>query len=259
MISQKKYISIGWFFSIVIHVLLIWFAFLTPFSVKSTPPDFTEISWGPINEALLNENIPLSTPTSGASGIAQKEIEANNIISLPKRSNLVRDEEKINSPTTSKKESEDYSPTVTKQKNLSTSSELTNPIGTTKGKIKGEITGEDLDGSNIVSSPYKGGISTKSATDVGFNIQWSGTFTRSIYNKVLPKFPDKVSQQAQIKIKVTVAPNGTVKDSKPLQKENPALEQVSINAIAQWVFEPLQSSFPQKDQTCIITFNFVVK
>lgn len=259
MKSQKIQTSSGWVASIVIHLIFLWFALITPFSVTAIPQSFSEVSWGPVDESLLQENIPLSSPTSGEAGAAEKIANAENIISLPKRSNINFEEEKIKSHLSAKKESGDLTSVIQTEKKISTSTELNDPIGLTKGKIKGEETGEDISGSGIVTTPYKGGVSEKNNADVGFSIQWSGNFTRNIYNKLLPKFPEKVNQQAQIKIRLTISPNGNVKDAKPLQKGNPLLEQASIRALEQWVFEPLQSSFPQKDQNCVVTFNFVVK
>lgn len=259
MKSQKLQTSSGWITSIVIHLIIFWFALVTPFSISAIEQSFSEVSWGPVNESLISENIPLSSPSSGDAGAAEKIAKAENIISLPKRSNINLEEEKIKSHLSTKKESGEFSSAVQPKKNISTSAELNEPIGLTKGKIKGEETGEDLSGSGIVTTPYKGGVSDKNNADVGFSIQWSGNFTRNIYNKVLPKFPEKVNQQAQIKIRLTISPSGNVKDAKPLQKGNPLLEQASIRALEAWVFEPLQSSFPQKDQNCVVTFNFVVK
>ncbi|MDA0985996.1 MAG: hypothetical protein O3A55_00100 [Bacteroidetes bacterium] len=259
MYSQKIYTSSGWISSLIIHIILIWLMLITPFDLNYNIQETMELSWGPVNESLINQNIPLMEESSGKSGKAQKEIQASNIISLPKRNFSFNEDEKIKTLPNSKKESSELNPINSSRKDISTTDDEFTPIGISKSKTKAEGESENIGTSGIISTPYKGGVSSKNAAEVGYNIEWSGNIKRAIYNKVIPKFPEKVSQQAQIKIILTVAPDGTVKFAKPVQKGNPNLEQTSINALQFWVFEPLQSSFPQKDQTCIVTFNFVLK
>lgn len=71
----------------------------------------------------------------------------------------------------------------------------------------------------------------------------------------LPRYAEKIN--ATIKIRITVDPQGRVKQAFPLVKGNsPALEQAAIGALRQWRFNPLPANAPQVDQTGAVTFRF---
>jgi TonB family protein len=53
-----------------------------------------------------------------------------------------------------------------------------------------------------------------------------------------------------------VAPNGTVKSVKPAQKANARLEEAAMRELRRWRFEPLSRTLPQREQKCVVTFNF---
>lgn len=70
----------------------------------------------------------------------------------------------------------------------------------------------------------------------------------------LPDYDEKVN--AVIQVRVTVDPRGRIVRVLPLRKGNPTLEQAVMEALRQWLFNPLGAGAPQENQTGTITFRF---
>ena len=93
----------------------------------------------------------------------------------------------------------------------------------------------------------------------GFRIDWGGGMTRKLMRYNLPKYPEGVNITAQIKLQAIVQPDGSIKNLRPMQKANTALENVAIAEARLWKFESLNRTQPQQEQTCVITFNFELR
>jgi TonB family protein len=98
------------------------------------------------------------------------------------------------------------------------------------------------------------GSGTGSGT--GFNLEWGTGGNRLVMHKELPKYPAGINTSAQIKIRFTVLPNGSVGIILPLQKGEPALERVAMEALRRWQFNPIADT---KEMAGIITFTFRVQ
>lgn len=85
------------------------------------------------------------------------------------------------------------------------------------------------------------------------DIEWGGGGNRVVISKKIPSFPPGVSTSAQIRIRFTVRPDGTVGAIVPLQKADPRLEKAAIDALRQWRFNPLKDDI---DMVGIIPFTF---
>jgi TonB family protein len=92
-----------------------------------------------------------------------------------------------------------------------------------------------------------------------FSLQWLQGMTRRKVSGELPKYPQGATVSAQVRILTIVFPDGTVRSVQPEQKANRLLEEAAMKAVRFWKFEPLGSSLPQVEQTCIITFSFKLK
>ena len=86
-----------------------------------------------------------------------------------------------------------------------------------------------------------------------------GDIKREIYQKKLPEFPEDVQQEAIIKIKFSVLPNGLVGSAVLLQKGNTRLENLTLETFKTWRFNPLPDYANQEPQTGIITFRFKLR
>lgn len=90
----------------------------------------------------------------------------------------------------------------------------------------------------------------------GYGIEWGGGGgNRQVMEKYLPEYPPGVTNSAQIKIRFTVLPNGTVGIAMPMQKGEPALEKAALSAIRRWRFNPIQDN---KEMAGVITFSFKI-
>ena len=92
-----------------------------------------------------------------------------------------------------------------------------------------------------------------------FSLQWLHGMTRRKLSGALPIYPQGATVSAQVRILTVVFPDGTVRSVQPVQKANSVLEEAAMKAVRFWKFEPLGSSLPQVEQTCIITFSFKLK
>ncbi len=88
---------------------------------------------------------------------------------------------------------------------------------------------------------------------------------RAIKHQVNPIYPDWAKKQgveATVKFKLTVLPNGLLKEE-DLQLDQTSgyreLDRVVYDALIQWEFEPLAANITQVDQSGVISFSFSLK
>ncbi len=93
----------------------------------------------------------------------------------------------------------------------------------------------------------------------GFEIDFGGTGMRKIYSYSLPKYPEGVSKEIDVKLKFSILPDGTVGRILPLIKADTRLELAAINSLRQWRFEPLPESQKTNEQFAVIIFPFRLK
>jgi TonB family protein len=82
---------------------------------------------------------------------------------------------------------------------------------------------------------------------------------RTILKKVVPQYPEGLQKEAVVRIRFTVLPNGLVGEMVPLLKSDPTLERISLEALRQWRFNPLDENDEQVTQQGIITFRYVLR
>jgi TonB family protein len=76
---------------------------------------------------------------------------------------------------------------------------------------------------------------------------------RRVKNKVAPSYPElarKMNLAGVVKLEITVAPNGTVKDTKVIGG-NPILVNAAIDAVKKWRFES-----GSEDSSQLVEFKF---
>lgn len=119
-------------------------------------------------------------------------------------------------------------------------------------------------GSKDIGKPNGSGMGTGlgeigAGIGAGFGlgeIEWGGGGNRIVLYKVLPRYPPGYNVSAQIKIRFTVSPEGIVTSMIPLQKGDPVLERVAMEALRLWRFSRLKEN---KEMYGIITFTFRVR
>jgi protein TonB len=80
--------------------------------------------------------------------------------------------------------------------------------------------------------------------------------SRGIEYKILPQYPENIQKNVDVKIKFDVLPAGKTANIMVIKKADPELEKVSIEALYQWKFSPINRDVIQ---TGYITFIFQLK
>ena len=76
---------------------------------------------------------------------------------------------------------------------------------------------------------------------------------RKVKSKIAPSYPElarKMNLAGVVKLEITVAPNGTVKDTKVIGG-NPILVNAAVDAVKKWRFEP-----GNEDSVGLVEFKF---
>ncbi|MDP8210499.1 MAG: TonB family protein [Candidatus Stygibacter australis] len=80
---------------------------------------------------------------------------------------------------------------------------------------------------------------------------------RTILNKVIPEYPEGLQQNSEVELRFEVTPDGKVGENIVILKKGGAqLDQVSLEALRQWRFNPISGEFIQ---TGVITFSYKLK
>jgi len=98
-------------------------------------------------------------------------------------------------------------------------------------------------------------ISTGESGDSPYILEGEIT-SRSIIKKNIPDYPENFQQNSRVKVKFEVLANGSVNNMIIVQKSDPILEEISLNALEQWKFNALTSDITQIGY---ITFIFQLK
>ncbi len=87
-------------------------------------------------------------------------------------------------------------------------------------------------------------ISTGESGDSPYILEGEIT-TRTIIKQVIPDYPDNFQQNSRVKIRFEVTSGGSVENLVIVEKSDPVLEQICLEAIKQWKFNTLTSDITQ--------------
>jgi len=184
--------------------------------------------------------IPLTLLNFGdgdGTGISKGNLTKEGISHLGAKPNSALEDARIAADTKSGKPSEADVMTST---NLIASTELSSDQ-VNKDGTRGSDSRNTGDPNGSQSGTGLGDKGTGKGKGSGFgDIEWGGGGNRTVLYKKIPTFPEGVNTSAQIKMKFTVQPDGTVSNVFPMQKADPILERAAIDALKQWRFNPLK-------------------
>ena len=261
--------SLGWVTSFLFHTALGILLYYTYFIPKQPATQFIEINLGSIpgGEGSLPKFV---LPAKSSSDISSERNspEVNNPVALPKRVFSPFNEDVIHLPTSKKAVSADTATplTLSNRPVPKIDEQRSNTFfSSTTGKRESAVGSANsaTDGNGIVpgrGGDGKGGFGSGDGIgdNVGFGYQWANGGNRKLISRDMPSFPAGVNISAQIKLRVRVQPDGTVRSAAPAQKGDTRLENAALGKVKLWKFEPLLSAQPQVDQDCTITFNFTL-
>jgi len=239
--------------SLLFHGLLAVLFFFWKINEPLVEPEFIEVSWGESSVAGVATLAANSPPPAGAALPAPSPARS---LTLPERK-FIQDQDLIALPPKTKLDVADLPvgarPATAETRSLKKEPLLSSTVGSKENpgrSGRGTTAAENL---GRGSGPdARGG----SASNIGVAMEWSQGGTRMKLSGALPSYPPGVTVEAQIKIEAVVSPDGAVKGVRPSQKGNAKLEEAAMREVRLWKFEPLTSAAPQRDQTCLITFNF---
>lgn len=216
--------------SAVIHlILLLLFLFIT-INLDYPPREYVELSFG----------ISGQSGSAGAKGSLVENTDKQ-IAQQEKNQTITKNEivKEVELPKAKSTEDENVIKPAEKSKEVLASN-----------KAKAEQT------PNSDVSKEAQGNKTEGEGSFGFDIDWGGKGKRQIYSYPLPKYPEGVYKEIDIKIMFTIKPDGTVGSARLLTKADTRLENAALNSLRQWRFEPLSPTQKQVDQTAVIVFPY---
>ena len=260
--------TLGWVGSIAFHIA----AGVLLFLIRPSQPDtqqneFVELSFGggiasslgpmPKGDVLPEGTAP---PPAGVTGQPATGIG----VDLPAANSTLATDEIVSMKQTKKLEASDSGAAIIgERKGMADAQREAAPASSQPGFPGGKENAVGKPGiptGSDVAPPFNaGGVGSSIASNISYNIQWTGGARRDLVSGDLPKYPSGVNIDAQIRLRVVVQPRGTIKSVQPVRKGNTQLENAAIEQVRTWRFQSLQHSQPALDQTCTITFNFKVK
>ncbi|MCI0707669.1 MAG: energy transducer TonB [Ignavibacteriae bacterium] len=256
--------TIGWFSSVLMHAALLLLLFFIYLPDALETQEFVEVSWGATTSPSLS-TVPSVTPaspvkaTTTASKTTAKTQKASQPVILPERRmrdmsdeviNVLKTD-KVDAPVAGTKARPDESRAVGERDVRSDQQ-----VGERERLTPGETVGGGPGGTGPLGSSGVGADIDRGAS---YSIQWLDGGSRKRISGDLPRYPEGVNVQAQIKILTMVMPDGSVKAVQPEQKGNTKLEDAAMKAVRLWKFEPLRSTQPQLEQNAVVTFLFRLK
>lgn len=255
MINSKLH-NTSFLVSAGFHAALLVLFFFWKMTANSAPVDYVEIGFGmpggsgggggEIEQIKTTDAPPQDVNQSVAGEVVQKDPVDNSKITQPKVQS--KDEEKVVTAPVKDKVSQNVS--ATKNQNAGESNVDrakspagfgTNPLGSGIGNGKGNGKGN--------------GNGEGDGEGDGYGIDWGGRGNRRIYSYIIPKYPDGVSKEIDVRLRFSILPDGTVGTITPLVKVDTRLENTAIHSLRQWRFAPLPQG-QRVEQWAIIVFPF---
>jgi outer membrane biosynthesis protein TonB len=254
----------GWLGSIIFHALLLLVLFLINVPNILPPPEFVEMSWGSIMRTA--QAAPVSSVSRG--GLPERSLTKSPAVAIPTQTVAPPErrlpdlsDDVLRVPKTEKITSPETRPGNQRIGDAGSVGER--EAGTSQGIGEKETRlSEGGIGDADALTPGRGGFGVAGSgldQGVSFNVQWLGGGTRRKISGDLPRYPEGVNVEAQIRILAIVLPDGSVQVMQPAQKGNTRLEEAAMREVRYWKFEPLRPSQPQVEQKCEVVFLFTLK
>jgi len=268
MIKTSRYE--GWMVSILLHGIL---SLIFLFVVFDNPIDISEYAnltfsnFNPVNLPVVEDNQLSPSPPTPAVVSSPRSTQPRSApltqpkrnVDLPSRRMTEHDVNKIPVETQGQLVTSDDSDVIdTKRSTLHGVNDNLTSIdesilnATRPGtKPSDKSVGQKVDA--VATPGQKGG-------DIQFEkpyaISWQGVNRGGPIKEQLPEYPDGVSVEGSVNIKIIVLPDGTMGDLIITKKLDATLEAEVLKAMKLWRFRELRSDEPQVNQTATITYNF---
>ncbi|MDX1546265.1 MAG: energy transducer TonB [Rhodothermales bacterium] len=239
--------------SVALHALLILLlALMNVGAAEPEPLGYIEVEFGPIAEGRPVQRAVETQPEAPEAPEPEPEAppepeaappQEAKPVDLAKQRTEVRDAERVQAP-----ETETISPATQNEP-----AEVIEPEPRPEPRPAVKPLGGATDGDTGESTGRQGEAADEQKS-APFQIEG---LNRSTVYAPLPAFAEKVN--AQIKMRITVDPQGRITAMQPVLKGNPSLERAVREALNRWRFNALPPNAPQQSQVGVVTFRFVVE
>jgi TonB family protein len=266
--SQPKYLQIGWAVSLGLHLAVAVMFFLIVIPVKPFVEEFAELYFQTVPATVSEVKVEkIHPPTEAIRRRAGEEVreepasqpkDAGALVKLPERRFVREDEMEIPVSESARR----YQPLAkdAEERVRGVSVPPADKIGRALPKVRaGERETPGVDkllqagpkpkGPGVTTAPLGG------ASEQPFEILWEGP-TREILSGPLPEYPPGISKEVRIRLEFQVLPDGLVGMITPVAKGETTLENLAMEALRTWRFNPLDRNQPQVIQSAVITFVF---
>lgn len=243
---RKRHTLVGFMLSLAVLALLLWMLNLLDITPYVRQPERVSIPIQLLQFGTGNPNLP-SAGNLTAEGAVRKAPQNPEPLEDARKTTLKREEtvtvkpRDYTQPAFVKPVKEDAK-TSEKADKLAANAAKTD-VGSSTAPT--EANGEGL-----------GRFGSGAGRGQGYSLDWGGGGNRVVLHKELPKYPAGITTSAQIKMRFTVLPNGSVGLILPMQKGEPALERAAMEALRRWQFNPLNDG---KEMMGFITFTFRIQ
>ncbi len=261
----------GWIASIILHGFLSLVFLIVIYDNPIDISEYTDITFSnfsTIDLPVIEENIlsptpptPVFAPKPRTAQPNAKSITPNRKVDLPTRRMTERDANQI--PL----ESQGQLAQSGEKDQINTERETVYSMDDNLSSLDDEVfsaikpgskpsdrsVGEKID---AIAIPGEKGGDVK--FEKPYEISWEGVVREVLWDP-LPVYPEGLDQEARIKIKITVLPDGTVGNLIPIQKADATLESVTMKSLKSWKLSPLKPTDPQVNQFAVITIRFILQ
>lgn len=256
MVRSRREFQTGWAVSIFFHIALAVFLFFSTFRHYIPEPQFVEMTWGDASSLQMPMPQIPSERTAAKEEVQQAE-QTDNTVELPSRKFLDLPDDVISVKQNKKNVSIDVPTNTGRSGKISAEENRTNIVSRGVGSRENIVGKSQSTSSAQVATPFGSGNEAGGLGDnTTVTYQWAGGGNRKLLSGEKPTYPPGVNISAQIKLRVSVLPDGSVRSAAPAQKGDTRLENAALSKVKLWKFEPLLPSQPQIEQMCTITFNF---
>jgi len=269
--NESKISFVG---TIIFHGLLLLIAFFMSINNKPQVIEFVELSFTSIEVPTIQPITPiLNRQTSNSKVEPAKQSEPTVAKSIGGATTAQTTQPKTSVPTIvpprySVTMDNDIQPVRTQSSNKLDVSDTRENYGFDRNSASTQER-ENFSRSNNSNSgalPTTGGsvssdVSVPGNSNIGkeiksFSVAWQDGGIRNKISGNMPRYPENSNKEVQIKVQVTVEPDGSITKVIPLQKADHAFENAVVIALKTWKFEKLRQGVPEESQIGIITFNF---
>lgn len=253
--------------SLGLHILLLLILIIWKVTFDFSPPEYAEVAFiasteqvqpAKTNQPVREESTPPEPKEQAPSPEQATTEQPENAVpvELPKRRMLEAEKPELTEREPDKLAPAQEGEKLPARRQSQDAKATEQPSNATGEKISPGA--ENLAFSGTKTTPNSEQVSGGTAQSQPYTIEGEAA-DRTVLKKVIPLYPENLQKEAVVKIRFSVLPDGRVGRMIPVQKDEPQLENITMDALKQWRFNPLSPSTKQRTVQGVITFRFELR